>query len=507
LSLWLKTARLDEALSGLDHAIKCGNSLIDDVSVAGEKAFVWEKEFKTVMDKGGFDVVVGNPPYVFARDNKFSDSDKKYYYAHYSQAKYQINTYVLFTELAYWLLKPSGYNGFIVPNTWLTISSFVNFRKFILEETNETKIVNIFEKVFEEANVDCSVLSYRKAKGGTSFAYGTFEGKDTTVLTYDTSLMIENDYIIGLSHEAGIATLLKKIEQNSVQLKEVATVSTGLKAYQVGKGKPQQTEKIKFNRSFHSDKKINETYIKYVEGRDVQRYAQQWSGEYLSYGEWLAEPRKSINFATARILVRQIPSSLPHSINAVFTKEALLNDINSMVIQGQEPCLLVILPIINSRAISFWFAHKFGKLQRGLFPQFKINELEIFPIAKTTKENNNSLITLATLMLDKNRDLQALSTRFLTLLKAKHRLEKLSKALENWYLLENADFLAELAKKKITLNLKQETQWLAHFNEERVKAIALKNEIDATDREIDSLVYALYDLTPDEIAVIEAKND
>ena len=71
LSLWLRTAQKGRELSDLSDNIKCGNSLIDDPKVAGDKAFDWKVEFKEIMDNGGFDVVLGNPPYVRAdTDNK-----------------------------------------------------------------------------------------------------------------------------------------------------------------------------------------------------------------------------------------------------------------------------------------------------------------------------------------------------------------------------------------------------------------------------------------------------
>ena len=64
LSLWLRTAEPHRKLSNLNENLKCGNSLINDASVAGEKAFNWGKAFPKVFEKGGFDVVIGNPPYV-----------------------------------------------------------------------------------------------------------------------------------------------------------------------------------------------------------------------------------------------------------------------------------------------------------------------------------------------------------------------------------------------------------------------------------------------------------
>ncbi|MCI0470912.1 MAG: N-6 DNA methylase, partial [Candidatus Aminicenantes bacterium] len=109
LSLWLKTARKDKELTALDGNIKCGNSLIDDASVAGERAFDWVANFPrlftgTGYDGSGFDVVIGNPPYVFSRE-KIKEAEKNYYSRKYSTAQYQVNTYILFIERALELLK------------------------------------------------------------------------------------------------------------------------------------------------------------------------------------------------------------------------------------------------------------------------------------------------------------------------------------------------------------------------------------------------------------------
>jgi len=178
----------------------------------------------------------------------------------------------------------------------------------------------------------------------------------------------------------------------------------GLQAYERGKGNPPQTEEMKENRVYHSTTKINDDYIKYLDGKDVCRYYLGWSGEYLKYGDNLASPRKDFSlFSTPRILVRQIPSPLPYSINACFTKEIILNDRNSMNIINIQENSMLILGILNSKLISYWFAHKFGKLQRGIFPQFKVNELATFPIPKNFGNYKQPLIKLVDEILKKKK--------------------------------------------------------------------------------------------------------
>ena len=135
---------------------------------------------------------------------------------------------------------------------------------------------------------------------------------------------------------------------------------------------------------------------KYIEGEDVKRYECTWNKqEYLKYGKHLREPRSDWNlFSTPRLLVRQIPSPLPYCINACYTEETFLNDRNSMNIIHARVSPLFLLGILNSRVISYWFAHKFGKLQRGIFPQFKINELAQFPIPNVAPGKQRPIITL-----------------------------------------------------------------------------------------------------------------
>ena len=85
----------------------------------------------------------------------------------------------------------------------------------------------------------------------------------------------------------------------------------------------------------------------------------------------------------------------------------------------------------------------------------------------------------------------------------KFKLIDLPKKLEDWYLLSYLDFIKELTKKKIKLSLAEEAEWEEYFNTESKKALSLKSQIDATDKEIDQLVYKLYDLTEEEIAIVE----
>lgn len=396
LNLLLKIAEKGRRLPLLLQNIKCGNSLIDNPLIAGNKAFNWQEEFAQVMDEGGFDVVFGNPPYVFSRSHRIDNYEKQYYYAKYSLQKYQLNTYGLYIEMAFGIVKEGGFIGFIIPTNWLTIDTFAELRRFILNNCNNITIVNITDKVFVEANVDNCIFLCQKGKPDNIAFYEMNNEKVISIGKHKSQEFNKNSHIINIASMKNKNTIniLEKIESNSVDLKEICAVSTGLKAYQIGKGIPKQNEEIKRKRIFHSNTKLDSDYIPYLSGKDVGRYNLLWSGEYLKYGDHLAEPRKSVPFKGSRILVRQIPSKPPYCINAVSTGKKILHDINSMVIFNisSEYDIRLILGLINSKLISFWFVNKFGKLQRKLFPQFKVKELEIFPIARNIAQPEISKI-------------------------------------------------------------------------------------------------------------------
>ena len=151
--------------------------------------------------------------------------------------------------------------------------------------------------------------------------------------------------------------------------------------------------------------------------------------------------------------------------------------------------------------IKFWLKYK-GKMQGDLY---QIDKEPILNIPIKTPNNQQPFIHKADQMLSLNKDLQELSQKFQrTLLREYESLDKLSKKLETWYALSFADFLKELQKKKVVLSLSKKVELETYFLEEQQKAVALKTQIDQTDKEIDAMVYALYGLTEAEIAIVES---
>ena len=386
-----------------------------DLDLSGNNQFMlWHTWFYDVFSQGGFDIVIGNPPYVFARNSEekgMSQEDKAIYYKKFSLAKYQINLYHLFVEQGVNLLNGKGAFAYIIPNNWMTINTNKDFRKYVLNFSN-IAITNFYKQVFENADVDSSILIFSKNTYNESVLLNEAVQIDKIELIKEVSkhvFLSHKDFIININLFKGDDDydIIMKMEEHSKPLCSYAQVKCGIKAYQVGKGHPAQSKEEKKNRVFHSKTKEGGDYFKYIEGSDVKRYNLTWENkEFIWYGNHLAEPRRNWNlFSSIRILVRQIPSKPPYCINAVITNETYINDLNSMNIIDFQCNPYYILSILNSRPISFWFAQKYGKLQRGLFPQFKINELASFPIPSCTDEQEKQLAELAKkIMLVKKTD-------------------------------------------------------------------------------------------------------
>ena len=115
LSLWIKTAQRGKALTSLDHSIRVGNSIIADQAVH-PRAFDWRATFPEVFEQGGFDVVVGNPPYV---RQEWISPYKPYLQTAFKSFHGTADLYVYFYELGMHVLRPGGRLSFVVTNKWL----------------------------------------------------------------------------------------------------------------------------------------------------------------------------------------------------------------------------------------------------------------------------------------------------------------------------------------------------------------------------------------------------
>jgi hypothetical protein len=504
LSLWLRTAKQGRKLSNLSNNIKCGNSLIDDPAVAGDKAFNWQNEFPDVFANGGFDVVIGNPPYG-ATLNEF---DIKYYRKKYSTVIGHSEIYYLFTEKAINdLVKKGNYIGYIIPNAWLSNKYARKLRQLLIEETCIEKLINFNKKIiFEEANVETSIFILKKIQPLSTDK--SYVGQDLEFF-YEfkqTEWKSNKDFLISFASNNKIDIILKKVNSSEFRLSDKLDISNGFKPYQVGyginlEGLPLNANDVA-NKIYHSNILIERTHKKEIKGKGVKRYSFQWEESYIKWGSWLMSSKSEHYFEQPKILVRQVISDY---LFAYLDYEKYYADQSLYVctnFKGQNESLEFYTSIINSKLYGFFF-RKYYSEEDDLFPKIKVNELKNLPIKDSNEDFKNYLSKLSSDINILIKDLRDHSQKFQRSLERKFAFTELSKKLQDWYLLSYAEFIKELEKKKIKLSLSEEAEWETYFTSEAKKALELKAQIAKTDKEIDQLVYALYELTEDEIKIVE----
>ena len=440
----------ERALPDLSNNIKCGNSLIDydfyenktsldETEVTKINVFDWNTAFPIIMQNGGFDVVIGNPPYIFTRNKGFSESEKQYFQSKYKLCQYQINSFVLFIEKAFKLLKPKGFLGYVVPNNWLTLDMNYKLREFLLNETAHLQVINLGSNIFEDSSVDTCILRFQKARGD-EIVFGEWQeseyGFEKGLVLYSPikkTLVSGPKYYFQISKTKTnrFQDILNKIEVNSKKLHNLTLIKSAIKVYEVGAGLPKQTQDIKINRKYHSKVQIDNDWHKYLDGNNVSRYNLSWNGEYVKYGKNLSRKREEWLFEKPRILVRQIPNKPPYCIHAAYIEEKMINDSNSMIIlQNQENIdLKYVLSMLNSKLISLWFYYTFDKFQRNTFPQFKISELKMFPIPEIEKKEQIVFIELTNKNIELHSDYQLATEKTKDVVK--HQIEFINKKIDN----------------------------------------------------------------------------
>ena len=164
LSLWLRTAQKGRKLTILSNNIKCGNSLIDDPEVAGEKAFNWKQEFPDIFKNGGFDVVIGNPPYVGEKGHSDIFEDLKQIPKWKEYYRRRSNTYYYFIKHGIELMKDNGLQSLIIPREFTNADWANKVRQSIIEFSQIIEIIDFNTlKIFDDAGTTSLILTQQKA--------------------------------------------------------------------------------------------------------------------------------------------------------------------------------------------------------------------------------------------------------------------------------------------------------------------------------------------------------
>ena len=330
---------------------------VDKLEIPNSQFFLWHTYFNDVFEKGGFDIVIGNPPYgVSIKD----DYRKSVVSSWGNVPDYEI--YYYFMVLAEPLLKEYGIMSYIVPNTFLFNTFAKKFRELILRKWNVLEILDCTKfPIFESAVVRNAINLFQKdVEGSTSVEYrNTANVSSFFELLERKRETMEADSLLAMNQNWGLAFSLSSEELNVVNIisnfsDDVANhydVSQGYIPYrksdlvkQYGKDKGEQIVK---ERLWHSPSPIDDSYIQEIYGRDITKYSYHASGEFVKYGKHLACYVDLRFFNSYRLLVREITNP---QIIACLLDELFVNDPQLIsVIQKGEGKRLRIYTLHNSK--------------------------------------------------------------------------------------------------------------------------------------------------------------
>ena len=492
LALWLRTAQPRRKLNTLSENIKCGNSLISDPAIAGPKAFDWQKEFPQVFAKGGFDVVIGNPPYV--RPHYLDEDTKRHLWKVFPTYERKADLYVCFMEKAIELVKHNGLTSFIVSDGWLRLDSFEKIRNYILQNTSVLRIVDFTKDVFESATVKTCIFVFHKKLIDSNIVQAAVIEDIADLNNIDYNHIRQDAFtatyknVFDLSIDDSSTALKNRMLSISHSLGESFSLAFGLKT-----GDDERF--LTFNPSISPDCK------KLVRGADVSRWTIAFKGEYVIYqpeqmrmNKTTARPGTAERFEQPKVLVRDTGGGLMATFDdsAYYAKDVIIIEDENK----SNNLLKALAATLNSKLLRWYYETTFPTLH------VQRDELASLPILTLSETDESSLSSLADKMLSLHKDLQEKRSRFLRRLGENIEGVKITTALQSFDELDFKGFVAELKKQKIRLSLSQQDEWEPYFNQNKEACQALSQQISETDKEIDTRVFDLYGLTQEEREIV-----
>ncbi len=483
----------ERALPNLASNIKCGNSLIGTDFYEGQQtalfdeeqamrinAFDWEREFPDIFEQGGFDAVIGNPPYFSV--STLERSQIKLLRNSYQTFENTTDIYCLFFEKSLEILKNHGMLSFITSNQWLQTKYGIPLRKFFVDNSNPELLINFGGvKIFHGATVDTSILILKKSKFKNFLAACHFENdfeKHDSIEEYfsKNSLILNNltdkKWTIVRPY---IAELKNKINEKCKKLKNWdIKINRGLLTG--------------YNKAFIIDSSTKDNLIKksnnsgniikpILRGRDVHKYSVKWAELWLiltkngidvkdylsiykhlkSFGEkikkradqgenwWNLRACSYYNLFEQKKII--YPETTVRRSEFYYDEDGYYIDKTCFMITGEN--LKFLNGVLSSKLIE-WYLESELRLLGKRSIQYSKRFMEAVPIPQLSKHNYS-----------------------------------ISKDIEK--------------KVDLILNLKRK---FSNAREPQIR-IKLQRQIDTTDRQIDNLVYQLYGLTDEEIKIVE----
>lgn len=498
LALWLKTANKKDPLTALDNNIKCGNSLINNVTVAGDKAFDWNKEFPEIMQNGGFDVVVGNPPYIDSEAmTKYQSLERDYIGLTFKGAAGNWDIYIPFIEQSFNLLNNSGFLAFITPDKWLGKPFGESIRTLLLDKI--IKIRKYGRSVFADALVDSIVSVYSK-KGSKDLIIEDYSTVNSYCIAKNT---IPSPYRYDTYFTPSLK-IIQKIENVGQHISDLSICESACATSDAYLLKP----------ILHNNMQITQNEYKVINTGTISKYVNRWGYKEMKYlGDIYLYPvckKSAFNDTFHNTYLEK--TNTPKLIIKGLTLLDVCIDEEGNIIPGKSTLIIknkdikvlkFLLSFLNSSLPLFYIKEKYSSMTYNGGITFTKDMFNNLPIPLINNKIRERFIEYSTIQIDMHENIKRFANKFLKLFKAEYSNANITNKLNSWYELDWKQFTNELKKQKIILAGSQKDDWFERFNRISTEIKDLQKTIAETDKQIDSLVYKLYNLTDEEIKIIE----
>lgn len=505
LSLWLKTANRNEKLSYLDGNIKTGNSLIQDESVAGELAFDWQRKFKEVMKRGGFDIVVGNPPYVDSEAmTKVWRREREYITATFQQTRGNWDLYVAFLELGCDLLAPGGYLSYITPDKWISKDFGAEIRKRVLPGI--VSILPVGRGIFESALVDSILTTVGREPVDRLQIMELSNGEATVAVEVskrDMDKVGGFDQLISPQYP-----LIRKLEKAAnVKLREVAPTENACATsdtYVLG-------EILEDAESVHGYDAT--THYKVANTGTLDRYAFRWGAKPMRYlkRDYAFPVVAKTDFAARLGATYRRRAASPKLIikgltlldGALDLSASFVPGKSTLVICCDDPTILkFVAGIVNSSLASFYVKQKYASASYNGGVNFTPDMLDSIPIPAGI--DRMTVVSHVEKMVAAQEKRISVTTALHDLIKASGGSEKLGRKLDGWYNLTSQEFVDELSRQGLSLSVRRRAEWVDIFAQHKALVAKALSTAAASACAIDDLLFDAFSLTATERDLVTA---
>ena len=541
LSLWIKTARRGKVLDSLSGNLRVGDSLIEDSNFAYlDHAFTWETAFPSVFAEGGFDVVLGNPPYVRM---EFLKAMKPYLEKRYEVVSDRADLYCYFFERGLRLLKPGGRLGFISSNTFFKTGSGRPLRGYLLREATIESVVDFGDlQIFEGVTTYPAILTMKRGAAP--------KGHDLRFWRVDTlpevNFQATWEKAAGPYPQAALGAGSWELENPALRaLRD--KIRTGRKTLKEVYGSPLYGIKTGLNGAFVIDNATKERLCAqdprsaellkpFLEGKDLKRWRAEPRSLWLIYipqrrvniddypaiRDWLlpfkaaleARATKQEWFELQQAQEAYSPFFQPPKIAYGHFQDQPIYSMETTGAYSNNKTYFIpnggwdLLAVLNSKVIWFDFCSRTTAV-RGGWREATAQHIEPLPmpsIADTAKSELGQLAEKASKAAQERLTLQTALMRRIPDLCPPGRDPKLTTRLQEWWTLPDfAAFRAEVKKVfKADIPLAERSAWENWITRDRAEIARLSAEIAKAEAQIDSIVYTLFDLTTVEITLLES---